>query len=110
MRKSPFFVKEMFTEREGNEYEHYNEKNAATDDSCSLRSTYGITEKQNFFHHGQTYRRTYISGLFFLFKSTPERWAFTNMSLNLGTTFRITKDPPMDKITLTANIVHISVS
>ena len=38
MRKPPFFVKEMFTEREGNEYEHNNKKNAASNDSSSFWS------------------------------------------------------------------------
>jgi hypothetical protein len=38
MRESPFLVKEMFTEREGNEYKHNNKKNAASNDSSSFWS------------------------------------------------------------------------
>ena len=38
VRESPFLVKEMFTERERDEYKHNNKKNAASYDSCSFWS------------------------------------------------------------------------
>lgn len=96
----------MFAERNRNKDEHHNEKNAACYDSCGLRS---IGKKISRIRcvGFLTNEFTYISGLSLLFISIPDSLAFKNISLNFGTTFKMTKKPVMDNKTFTSNISHI---